>query len=112
MHTMLARPFHPDGLADISPGPLTITEGLTFTHLGKQVNKGVTIATETQATAAPHGGILTTTGKTDATTLPRPQLPPARLEHRPDCELTHAPWAGWYCETAADRNRGGAHIFA
>ncbi|CAH0303465.1 hypothetical protein SRABI26_04615 [Arthrobacter sp. Bi26] len=60
------------------------------------------MATETQATAAPHGGILAATGKTDATTLPPPQLPPAHLEHRRACELTHTPWAGWYCETAAD----------
>lgn len=59
------------------------------------------MATETQAAAASQGGILTATGKTDATTLPPPQLPPAHLEHR-TCELTHTPWAGWYCETATD----------
>jgi hypothetical protein len=60
------------------------------------------MATETQATAAPQRGILRATGKTDATTLPPPQLSPAHLEHRRACELTHAPWAGWYCETAPD----------
>lgn len=100
MHAMIARRFHLDSLADFSPRPLTITGGLTFTYPGKQVNKGVTMATETQATAA-QGGILTATGKTDATTLPPPQLPPAHLEHRAG-ELTHMPWAGWYCEPAAD----------
>ncbi|SDK77619.1 hypothetical protein SAMN04487916_10331 [Arthrobacter sp. ov407] len=60
------------------------------------------MATETQATAAPQEGILTAIGKTDATTLPPPQLAPAHLQHRQACELTHTPWAGWYCETAAD----------
>ncbi|MDQ0823720.1 hypothetical protein QFZ69_004666 [Arthrobacter sp. V1I7] len=84
MHTMLAGPFHLDSLADISPRPLTITEGPAFTYLGKQVNKGVAMATETHATAAPQGAVVT-----------------AHLEHG-DCELTHTPWAGWYCETAAD----------
>ena len=102
MHTILVRRLPPDILAGISRRPVTITEGLTFTCLGKQVNKGVTMATETPATAAPQGGILTTTGKTDATTFPPPQIPPTDLEHRRACELTHTPWAGWYCETAAD----------
>jgi hypothetical protein len=57
------------------------------------------MATETQATAAPQGGILTATGKKDAATLAPRQVPPAHLEHLA-CELTHSPWAGWYCETA------------
>ena len=102
MHTMLVRRLPPDILAGISRRPATITEGLTFTCLGKQVNKGVTMATETQATPAPQGGILTATGITDATTLPPQQLPPADLQHRGPGVLTHTPWAGWYCETAAD----------
>jgi hypothetical protein len=59
------------------------------------------MATKTQATAAPQGSILTATGKPDGTTLPPPQLLPAQVEHRA-CELTHMPWAGWYCETAPD----------
>jgi hypothetical protein len=59
------------------------------------------MATETQATAAPQGSILTATGKTDVTTPPPQQRPPAHLEYR-DCELTHVPWAGWYCETEED----------
>lgn len=89
-------------LVGISPRPLTITEGLTFNYLNKQVNKGDTMATETQATAAPQGGIMAATGNTDATTFPPPQLPSARLEHRRAGVLTHTPWAGWYYETDSD----------
>ncbi|SDM03403.1 hypothetical protein [Arthrobacter sp. ok362] len=102
MHTMLARRFHQDILAGISPRPLTITEGRTFNHRDKQVNEGITMATETQAAAAPQGGMLTATGNTDATTCPPSHLSSAHPEHRQAGVLTHAPWAGWYCETAAD----------
>ena len=82
--------------------PVTINVGLTFNYRDQHVNKGDTMATETKATAAPQGSILIATGKTDATPLPPPQLSTAHLEHRRACELTHAPWAGWYCETVPD----------
>lgn len=96
MHPRLPRRFHRDILATIGPRPLT--EGLPFDHLRKHVNKGVTMATENQATTVPQGGNLIAT---DATTFP-PQLPSGRLEHRRVAVLTHVPWAGWYCDAAAD----------
>ncbi|WP_104141317.1 hypothetical protein [Arthrobacter sp. ZGTC131] len=98
MQSILARPSHLDSLADTSPGPLTITANLTLTFPGNQVNKGATMA---MAPAAPQGGILTATGP-DATTFTPPQLLPAHLEDWRTCDLIHAPWVGWYCETTTN----------
>lgn len=94
MHSILTRPSHLDSLTDTGPGPLTAN--LTLTIPGSQVSKGATMAT---ATAAPQGGILTDTSP-DATTFTPAQLLPAHLEDWRTCDLIHAPWVGWYCETA------------